>query len=153
MKKILLIIALFVLGCTPQQEKISEADVIKTVEGFFASLDVDNDNPDLIDEYVTDDFIYKREQLMNKEKFLEFVSSWHMIEVDFELSDFRITTDNNLAHISLFNKCRAITQTDSTKLLFHYDMLQSAFLVKEDGKIKIKYYSSDDIKWDSKPVE
>ena len=154
MKKLVLIIALFALGCTPQQEKISEADAIKTVMGFFDAINVDNDNPDLINEYVTDDFMmYEADKKMNKSEFLEFVSSFPLIESDWELSDFRITTDINSAHISLFNKGRFIMQTDSTKLLQHYEWLESAFMVMEGDKLKIRFYSSDNIKFESEPVE
>ena len=104
MKKIATLFILIAVGCTPQQEKISESDVIKTVEGFFEALDVENNNPDLLDNYVTQDFIlYEVGRKMNKDEFVEFVSGFPLIESDWELSDFRISTDFNSAHISLFN--------------------------------------------------
>ena len=153
MKKILLIIALFVLGCTPQQEKIAEADVIKTVKGFFDAINVDNDNPDLINEYITDDFLIFQGWKKDKEEFLEWVSSWSWIETEFELSDFMVSSDVNSAHISLLNRARFIKQTDSTNLQEKFEVLESAFIVKEEGKLKIKFYFSDVIKFDSKPIK
>ena len=117
MKKIATFFILIAIGCAPQQEKISESDVIKTVEGFFEALDVENNNPDLLDNYVTQDFIlYEVGRKMNKDEFVEFVSGFPLIESDWELSDFRISTDINSAHISLFNTGNFLLQTDSAKI-------------------------------------
>ena len=153
MKNALLIFILFILGWS-HQEKISEAEVIKTIEEIFEAIDVKNVTPNLIDEYVTDDFIiFEADKKMNKSEFIEFVSSFPMIESDWELSDFRITTDFNTAHISLLNKGRFVMQTDSIKLLQKYEWLESAYMVKEGRKLKIKFYSSDNIKLESVPVD
>jgi hypothetical protein len=154
MKNILLIFTLFILSCTPNQEKISEAEVIKTIEGVFEAIDVKNEIPNLIDEYITDDFIiFEADKKMNKSEFIEFVSSFPMIESDWELSDFRIKTYNNTAHISLLNKGRFVMQTDSIKLLQKYEWLESAYMIKEGGKLKIKFYSSDNIKLESVTID
>ncbi|MBN2174688.1 MAG: hypothetical protein JW731_11180, partial [Bacteroidales bacterium] len=55
-EKITVFLILIASGCAPRQEMISESDVINTVEGFFEALDVENNNPDLMDNYVTRDF-------------------------------------------------------------------------------------------------
>jgi len=146
MKKIATLFILIAVGCTPQQEKISESDVIKTVEGFFEALDVENNNPDLLDNYVTQDFIlYEVGRKMNKDEFVEFVSGFPLIESDWELSDFRISTDFNSAHISLFNTGNFVLQTDSAKMQQKYEWLESAYIVREEDKLKIKFYFSDNI--------
>ena len=152
MRNTLLIFVLLVIGCTPRVEHVSEAEVIKTVKGFFDALHVDNDNPDLIDEYTTADFmLYEAGVKMNKSEFIKLVLSFPMLESDWELSDFRITTDVNSAHISLFNKGRFVLESDSTNVVEHFEWLESAFLVKEDDKLKIKFYFSDNIKVYSEP--
>ena len=146
MKKIATLFILIAIGCTPQQEKISESDVIKTVEGFFEALDVKNNNPDLLDNYVTQDFIlYEVGRKMNKDEFIEFVSGFPLIESDWELSDFRISTDFNSAHVSLLNTGNFVLQTDSAKMQQKYEWLESAYIVREEDKLKIKFYFSDNI--------
>ncbi len=146
MKKIATFFILIAIGCAPQQEKISESDVIKTVEGFFEALDVENNNPDLLDNYVTQDFIlYEVGRKMNKDEFVELVSGFPLIESDWELSDFRISTDFNSAHISLFNTGNFVLQTDSAKMQQKYEWLESAYIVREEDKLKIKFYFSDNI--------
>ena len=82
---------------------------------------------------------------MNKEEFLEFVSGFPITESDWELSDFRISTDINSAHISLFNTGNFVLQTDSAKMKQKYEWLESVYMVKEDDKLKIKFYFSDNI--------
>jgi len=117
MKKIASLLILVAIGCAPRQEKISESDVIKTVEGFFEALDVENNNSDLLDNFVTQDFfIYEAERKMNKDELVEFISSFPLFDSDWELSDFRISTDFNSAHISLFNTGNFVLQTDSVKM-------------------------------------
>ena len=146
MKKLTLLFILIVLGCAPQQTSISESDVIETLEGFFEALDVDNKNPNLIDDYVTQDFfLYEVGRKMNKEEFLEFVSGFPMTESDWKLSDFRISTDINSAHISYFNTGNFVLQTDSTKIQQKYEWLESVYMVKDENKLKIKFAFSDNI--------
>jgi len=153
MKKIAVFLTLIAAGCAPQQEKISESDVIKTVEGFFEALDVENNNPDLLDEYVTQDFIlYEVGRKMNKEEFIELVSGFPITESGWELSDFRISTDINSAHISLFNTGNFVLQTDSAKMQQKYKWLESAYMVKEEDKLKIKFYFSDNISVESDTI-
>lgn len=146
MKKLTSLLILIVIGCAPRQASISESDVIETLEGFFEALDVENKNPNLIDNYVTQDFIlYEVGRKMNKDQFLAFVSGFPMTESDWELDDFRISTDINSAHVSLFNTGIFVIQSDSAKVQQKFEWLESAYMVKEDDKLKIKFYFSDNI--------
>lgn len=150
----MLLIIVFTLSCTPQPEKISESEVIKTVEGFFEALDVENDNPDLLDNYVTQDFmLYEFGEKMNKKEFLHLVSGFPTIKSDWELSDFRISTDINSAHISLFNTGDFLLQIDSVKIQQKYKWLESAYMVKKEDKLKIKFYFSDNISVESDTIK
>ncbi len=142
----MVLLIVIAVSCTPQAEKIPESEVIKTLQGFFDAFDVDNANPGSLDDYITQDFLlYEAGKKMNKEAFLEFVAGFPITESDWALSDFRISSDINSAHISLFNTGDFIMQFDSAKVHQKYQWLESAYMVKEEGKLKIKFYFSDNI--------
>ncbi|MCO5726078.1 hypothetical protein [Robiginitalea marina] len=146
MKKPIALLILLALGCAPQPEKVSEAEAIRVVEGFFEALDVDNDDPGLLDRYTTADFlIYEASKKMTKAEFVEFASGSPALETDWELSDFRVSTDYNSAHVSLFNRGTFVGQVDSVKLRLNLEWLESAYLVKENDSLKIKFYFSDNV--------
>jgi Domain of unknown function (DUF4440) len=146
MKKLIPLFILNTVACAPPQEKISDAEVIKIVEGFFDALDVENTNPELLNDYVTDDFIiYEAGKKFTKDEFLELISRSPLTESDWELSDFRISVDNNSAHASFFNKGRFVIKTDSSENVLNFEWLESSYLVKEGDKLKIKFYFSDNI--------
>lgn len=154
MKNLILLLIAITVSCTPKVEKISEAEVIKTVEGFFEVLDVENRNPDLLDNYVTHDFmLYEVGGKMNIEEFLEHISGVPLIKTDWKLSDFRISIDINSAHISLFNTGEFLLQFDSVKVQQKRKWLESAYMVKEEDKLKIKFYFSDKISVESDTIK
>jgi hypothetical protein len=146
MKEPIAFLLILALGCTPQPEKVSEAEAIRVVEGFFEALDVDNDDPGLLDRYTTADFmIYEASKKMTKAEFVEFASGSPALETDWELSDFRVSTDYNSAHVSLFNRGTFVVEADSLKLRLNLQWLESAYLVKENDSLKIKFYFSDNV--------
>ena len=66
------VIMLCLAACTPSTTAITEEEVVETLNGFFDALDVENDDPNLIDTYVTEDFlIYEAGKIMNKAEFTE----------------------------------------------------------------------------------
>jgi len=100
----------------------------------------------LIYEYVTDDYILNEMGTQfNTESFLDLIATFNTIEDDWELSDMKISTDYNSAHISLANEGRFVVNTDTGKTVLNYSWLESAYLVKQDGKLKIKFYFSDQV--------
>lgn len=137
---------MLLIGCTSQQNNIEKSEVIETVEGFFRALNVENNNPNLIDKYVTDDFIiYEAGKKMNKQDFLEFISGISITKSQWDLSDFRISTDKNSAHVSQFNTGTFEKEMDSLKLRQKFEWLESAYLVKIEDQVKIKFFFSDNI--------
>ncbi|MEJ2161793.1 MAG: nuclear transport factor 2 family protein [Robiginitalea sp.] len=153
MNKIGVFLILLALGCNPRQEVISETDAISTIEGFFDALDVENTDPELLDRYVTEDFlIYEAGKKMNKDEFVAFASVSDLVASDWELSDFRVSSDNNSAHVSLFNRGNFVAQSETGKIQYKYQWLESAFLVKEAGMLKIKFYFSDNIGMESDTI-
>ena len=155
MKKINLIVFLIFLisGCS-QSKKISEQDVKDTIYGMFDSFSVESDNKKNFYNYVTDDYtLYEIGKEMNAKEFLEFADSFNTIEDDWEITDWNITIDKESAHAHYKNKGRFVTLNEGKKTLLNYDWLESAYLVKVDGDLKIKFYFSDTVNQSSKEIE
>ena len=146
MKTILLLLTVTLFGCATNPEPVTEQEVIAAIEGFFQALDVENTNPNLIDDFITDDFIiYEFGIKMTKQELLDIISGFPAIESEWKLSDYRISTDINTAHASLFNQGTFTVETDSGNIVQNYEWLESAYLVKVDDQLKIKFYFSDNI--------
>ena len=146
MKNIFIILIIVLFGCSTQQSKISEEEVKEVINGMFYAISTENDNPDLIYDYVTDDYILNEMGTQfNTESFLDLIATFNTIEDDWVLSDMKISTDYNSAHISLANEGRFVVNTDTGKTVLNYSWLESAYLVKQDGKLKIKFYFSDQV--------
>lgn len=147
MRTLMLFLAVAFISCAPKQMNIEEAEVQGVVEGFFKALDVENNDPNLLDEYVTNDFIiYEAGKKMSREEFKEFISGPSQVsKSEWVLSDLRISTDVNSAHASLLNNGTFEVNMDSFKVQYNYEWLESAYLVKVENKLKIKFYFSDNI--------
>jgi len=139
MKHFALLIALLIVGCSPDPPRITETEVINTIEGLFEALDVENTNPRLLDQYITRDFVIYEDGLkMSREEFKAFKSDW-------KLTDFSVSTDNNSAHVRLLNQGDFVVQQDTVKMRIKIKWLESAYLVREADSLKIKFYFSDNI--------
>ena len=153
MKKIMILLIAFLLnGCT-SNHKISEEDVMNTLLGMFDSFSVESSNKENFYNWVTDDYVlYEMGRTFTASEFLEFASSFNTIEDDWELSDMTISIDDNTAHAYFKNKGRFVTLNDGQKTLLNYEWLESAYMVKVDGKLKIKFYFSDAINQTSQQI-
>ena len=153
MKKIMILsINLLLFGCTSNQ-RITEEDIMNTLLGMFDSFSVESSDKDNFYNWVTDDYLlYEMGKTFTASEFLEFASSFNTIEDDWELSDMKISIDNNSAHVYLKNKGRFVTLNNGQKTLLNYEWLESAYMVKVDGKLKIKFYFSDTINQSSQPI-
>ena len=147
MRTIILFLAVLMISCTAKQSSINEAEVTETLEGFFKALDVENEDPKLIDQYVTDDFmIYEMGKKMSREEFKELINApSKATKSEWQLSDYRISTDWQSAHASLRNNGRFVVDMDSLKVQYNYEWLESAYLIKVGEKLKVKFYFSDNI--------
>lgn len=144
MKNSIVFLFLLAVGCAPRQEPIKDADVIRAVEGLFEALDVENTDPNLLDTYVTPDFIiYEAGQKMDLETFKAFAGGSNALETDWELTDFRISKDERSAHASFFNRGTFLVRPDSVLVRIRLEWLESAYLVREGEDLKIKFYFSD----------
>ena len=153
MKKIMILLISFLLnGCTSNQ-KISEEEVMNTLLGMFDSFSVESSNKENFYNWVTDDYVlYEMGRTFTASEFLEFASSFNTIEDDWELSDMTISIDDKTAHAYFKNKGRFVTLNDGQKTLLNYEWLESAYMVKVDGKLKIKFYFSDAINQTSQQI-
>ena len=153
MKKIMILsINLLLFGCTSNQ-RITEEDIMNTLLGMFDSFSVESSDKDNFYNWVTDDYLlYEMGKTFTASEFLEFASSFNAIEDDWELSDMKISIDNNSAHAYFKNKGRFVTLNNGQKTLLNYEWLESAYMVKVDGKLKIKFYFSDTINQSSQPI-
>ena len=153
MKKIMILLIAFLLnGCTSNQ-KISEEEVMNTLLGMFDSFSVESSNKENFYNWVTDDYVlYEMGRTFTASEFLEFANSFNTIEDDWELSDMTISIDDKSAHAYFKNKGRFVTLNDGQKTLLNYEWLKSAYMVKVDGKLKIKFYFSDAINQTSQQI-
>ena len=153
MKKIMILsINLLLFGCTSNQ-KITEEEIMNTLLGMFDSFSVESTDKDNFYNWVTDDYLlYEMGKTFTASEFLEFASSFNTIEDDWELSDMKISIDNNSAHAYFKNKGRFVALNNGKKTLLNYEWLESAYMVKVDGKLKIKFYFSDTINQSSQPI-
>ena len=90
---------------------------------------------------------------MNAAEFIEFAETFNTIEDDWEITDWNITIDKESAHVFYKNNGRFVTLNDGKKTLLNYEWLESAYLVRVDGKLKIRFYFSDEINKSSSVID
>ena len=141
MKKLLFFVLIMASCQTPLI--ISEKEVMDSFDNFFDT--VDNNLGDF-DSVVTDDFfIYENSRRYSKDEFIEFVSGFDIIETTREFKDIVIDTDINSAHISLNQIGEFVVNTPDGKVKMNFNWLESAYIVKENGVLKYKFYFSEAI--------
>jgi len=154
MKKIILLSATIILCNCSNYQKITEQDVKDTLLGMFDSFSVESSDKNNFYNYVTDDYLlYEMGRTFNASEFIDFANSFNTIEDDWELSDMKITIDQESAHAYFKNKGRFVTLNDGKKTLLNYEWLESAYMVRVDGKLKIKFYFSDSINQSSEDID
>ena len=131
---------LFTVSCV-NNKPITEQEVKDTILGMFDSFSVESDNINNFKNYVTDDYVlYEIGKVMTADDFIEFAQTFNTIEDDWTISDWNISIDKNSAHAYFKNQGRFVTLNDGKKELLNYDWHESAYLVRQDGKLKIKFY-------------
>ena len=107
----------------------------------------------LYDLVTNDYYIFENQKKYTMQEFLEFVSTFNIIEDNWELTNFDINTDYNSAHVTLNNKGKFIVQTLEGKVKMEFDWLESAYLIKENDELKFKFYFSDAVNESTIPLE
>ena len=142
------LITLFSFGCN-SIEPITESDVINALNNFFSAMDVDNFDRNRVADLVTDDFrIYEMEKNFTLEQFFNFMDSQtkDITSTNWELSNYTVSVDDKSAHVHYFNKGRFLmTDPEGKEQTMNIEWLESAYFVKENGALKLKFLQSDDI--------
>jgi len=128
-----------------QPQKISEKEVMKTFNEFFYLLDNDVDK---IRDYLSEDsMIIEVSRKWDTEEFIEFVKGFGEFESKREFKNIIIDTDLNSAHITLEHtgEFELENPTPEGLTFLSYEWLESAYMVKENGKLKFKFYFSEQI--------
>ena len=134
------------LGKQPIANSFLTSNSKKTLTNEFFYL-LDND-VEKIRDHLTDDYmIYEVSRKWNTEEFIEFVKGFGKFKSKREFKNIVIDTDINSAHISLEHtgEFELETPTPDGATFLSYEWLESAYLVKEDGKLKFKFYFSETI--------
>lgn len=147
MKNIFLL-TFFIFSCNSfNQTQITEQEVKDKFYEFFEVLSINNPDKNKLYELVTDDyFIFENQKKYTMKEFIDFVNTFQIVENNWELSNFKIDTDQNSAHASLRNVGKFLVETDSGNVIMDFDWLESAYLVREDGELKFAFYFSDAVK-------
>ena len=138
-----LLLSLFI-SCE-QPKKISEKEVMETFNEFFYSLDNDVDK---IRDYLSEDFmIFEVSRKWNTDEFIEYVKGFGKFESKRDFRNIKIDTDLNSAHISLEHtgEFELEKPTPDGATFLSYEWLESAYLIKENGKLRFKFYFSEQI--------
>ena len=126
-------------------KKISDKEVMKTLNEFFYFLDNDVDK---IRDYLSEDFmIFEVSRKWDTEEFIEFVKGFGEFESKRDFKNVIIDTDLNSAHITLEHTGEFELKKPTPEGITHlsYEWLESAYLIKENGKLKFKFYFSEQI--------
>ena len=137
-----------IISCvSPDNNDITEEQVIDKFYEFFDVLSVENPDKNKLYDLVTDDyFIFENQKKYTMNEFIDFVNSINILENNWELSDFEIDIDKNSAHVSLKNKGKFLVDTDTGNVIMNFDWLESAYLIRANGQLKFDFYFSDAVK-------
>lgn len=157
MKKIITFtgIALLFISCQqPTPEKISTQEVVDKLDEFFATISVKNTDKDKVYELITDDYyIFENQKKYTMPEFQEYVASFDTLEDEWTLTNLDIDTDINSAHVTLNNTGKFKVNTPDGPIQMDFEWLESAYLVKQDGVLKFKFYFSEVVTSSITPLE
>ena len=154
MKKIFttltIILILSNLSCNSidNSNKITEDQVKQTVNNFFASIEIGSELNTT--DYITDDFkIVELGGPYTLDEFWALIAESQgeniAISRKWDLSNWSISIDINSAHVSYKNNGTFVTSIEDQEVTTNPVWLESGYLVLNDGKLKIKYFQSEEV--------
>ena len=147
---IIFLLILCLMSCNSAPKKIiTEDQAISVLKGFFTALDIDNLGKELVYDFTTSDFvIYEMGEKYDLPSFLNVIKTHFKkgyISTDWSLYDFKVSIDDNTAHISYFNKGKFIFIEKGVKKEENIVWMESVYLKYEDEELKLSFLQSDDI--------
>ena len=124
-------------------DSITEKEAISKLNQFFNLLDIEIYQKEKILTILTDDFqIFEMGKAWDMNEFNEFLqeASKTTVSTDWVLSNYVVSIDDNSAHISYVND--GVFKTTDNELIIS-NWLESVYLVKEGGELKLKFLQSD----------
>jgi len=124
-------------------DSITEKEAISKLNQFFNLLDIEIYQKEKILTILTDDFqIFEMGKAWDMNEFDEFLqeASKTTVSTDWVLSNYVVSIDDNSAHISYVND--GVFKTTDNELIIS-NWLESVYLVKEGGELKLKFLQSD----------
>ena len=150
MKKIILLASLTISTCS-WANTITEQEAISKLNQFFTLLDLEVYDKEKVSTILTDNFmIFEMGKAWNMDEFDEFIreASLTTISTDWVLSNYVVSIDDNSAHISYIND--GVFKTTDNELIIS-NWLESVYIVKQDGDLKLKFLQSDLVSRETKP--
>ena len=150
MKKLLIFVLIF-SSYSAWAYSLTEEKAISKLNQFFELLDLEVYEKENISKILTNDFqIFEMGKAWNMNEFDEFIqeASKTTISTDWVLSNYVVSIDDNSAHISYVND--GVFKTTDNELVIS-NWLESVYLVKEGGELKLKFLQSDLVSRETKP--
>ena len=143
MKQLTITLLTLIFSFATWAKSITQEEAISKLNQFFELLDLEVYEKEKVSTVITDDFlIFEMGKAWNMDEFDEFIqeASNTTISTDWVLSNYEVSIDDNSAHISYVND--GVFKTTDNELVIS-NWLESVYLVKEDGELKLKFLQSD----------
>ena len=134
------------------QEAVTEAVAMAALQGFFDALSVEHHPNPRMNDWITHDFlIFEMGTSFNWARFQDFLDeagygAW--TSTKWRFSEVRVSPTEYAAHISYVNTGEFVypDPDDPEQSLIERNIwLESAYLVREEGRLKLKFLQSDNI--------
>ena len=142
MKNLIIFFSLF-YSLSSWSASITEQAAIDKLNQFFELLDFKVYKKENISQILTDDFqIFEMGKPWDMDEFDVFINdaSKTTISTDWTLSDYKVSIDDNSAHISYVNN--GVFSTTNNETIYSY-WLESVYMVVENNQLKLKFLQSD----------
>tara|TARA_Y100000768_G_scaffold40656_1_gene26683 strand:- start:90 stop:539 length:450 start_codon:yes stop_codon:yes gene_type:complete len=142
MKNLIIFFSLF-YSLSSWSASITEQAAIDKLNQFFELLDFKVYKKENISQILTDDFqIFEMGKPWDMDEFDVFINdaSKTTISTDWTLSDYKVSIDDNSAHISYVNN--GVFSTTNNETIYSY-WLESVYMVVENDQLKLKFLQSD----------
>ena len=143
MKQLTITLLTLIFSFATWAKSITQEEAISKLNQFFELLDLEVYEKEKVSTVITDDFlIFEMGKAWNMDEFDEFIkeASNTTISTDWVLSNYEVSIDDNSAHISYVND--GVFKTTDNELVIS-NWLESVYLVKEGGELKLKFLQSD----------